>query len=75
MVATAANRVFKAAKHDMPLNEYHLFFCRERACRTKYAQHVTNAARGTKSLSLSLTWVLALVGVLSIIAIGAYTLT
>ena len=50
MVATAANRVFKAAKHDMPLNEYHLFFCRERACRTKYAQHVTNAARGTKSL-------------------------
>ena len=45
-VGTAAYRIVKAAEHDLPLAEYHVFFCKEERCKTRFAQKVTDAARG-----------------------------
>ncbi len=39
-------RVIKAVKQDIPLDEYHLFFCKDADCKTKFAQEVTNTALG-----------------------------
>ena len=36
-------RVAKAAKLDIPLDEYRVFFCSERACRSEFAHTVTNS--------------------------------
>ena len=36
-------RVAKAAKLDIPLDEYRVFFCGERACRSEFAHTVTNS--------------------------------
>ena len=46
MVGTTAYRVVKAAKRDLPLDEYHLFFCKDTDCKTRFAQVRTDAALG-----------------------------
>ena len=42
MVGTAGYRLIKAAKRDLPLEEYHLFFCKDSSCKTRFAQNVAN---------------------------------
>ena len=59
MVGTTVHRVFKAAKHDLPLDEYHLFFCKDTDCKTRLARDVTNAALG-RDQRHSHYWLIAL---------------
>ena len=42
-VGNSIYRVAKAAKLDIPLDEYRVFFCSERACRSEFAHTVTNS--------------------------------
>ena len=39
-------RVVKAPTRDLPLDEYHLFFCKDTDCKTRFAQEVTDAGPG-----------------------------
>ena len=46
LVGTSAHRLIKAAKHDLPLDEHVLFFCKnKRRCKTRFASDITNAVR------------------------------
>lgn len=45
MVGTTAHRLYRAARHEMPLDEYYFLFC-SRTCRIEYAQEVTHPDRG-----------------------------
>lgn len=44
MVASAAHRLIKAGKRDMPLDERYIHFCKDRDCKTKFASEITAAA-------------------------------
>ena len=44
MVVSSGHRLIKAARRDLPLDEYRLFFCKDADCKTRFAQDVTNAA-------------------------------
>ena len=44
MGGTVAYRLIKAAKWDLPLDEYRLFFCKDTDCKTKFAWDVTSGA-------------------------------
>ena len=46
MAGGAIYRIYKAAKHDLPLDEYHVYFCKKSNCRKKYARQATRAAMG-----------------------------
>ena len=46
MAGTAAYRLYKAAKRDLPLDECRVYFCKRASCRKKYARHVTDIALG-----------------------------
>ena len=46
MAGTAAYRLYKAAKRDLPLGEYRVYLCRKSNCRKKYARQVNRAAMG-----------------------------
>ena len=72
MFATAAYRIFKASKHDLPLDEYLLFFCKDRDCKIRYARDVANAAGNS---TFPWTWVLALTGLVVAIAFSVSVLT
>ena len=41
--ASGVVRIVKAAKHDLPLDEYRLFFCRYGGCKTSFARDITEA--------------------------------
>ena len=58
MVGTTAYRLYKAAKRELPLDDYRVYFCKKTNCRKKYAQQVTNAALGRNSHGGS--WAIAL---------------
>ena len=49
MVGAGVHRLAKAARHDLPLDEYNLFFCKHGLCKTKFARDITNAARAMSS--------------------------
>ena len=38
-------RIVKAAKHDLPLDEYRIFFCKYGRCKTNFAREITKTAR------------------------------
>ena len=44
LAGSAAYRIAKAAKRDLPLDEYRLFFCKNLRCKNSFARDVTNAA-------------------------------
>ena len=70
VVGTAAYRLYKAAKRDLPLDEYRVYFCKETNCRKKYARQVTRAAMGRSEHNYTWTVGLALAGlVTSVIAV------
>ena len=69
-VGTAAYRVYKAAKRDLPLDEYRVYFCKKSNCRKKYARQMTRAAVGRGGRNYAWTGGLALAGlVASVIAV------
>ncbi len=70
MVGTAAYRLYKAAKRDLPLDEYHVYFCKSTNCRKKYARQVTKATQGRSSFGGPWAIALGLAG-LAIVAITA----
>ena len=73
MVGTAAYRIFKAAKRDLPLDEFRVYFCRKTRCRKKYAQQVTRAAIGRGERNYAWTIGIALAGlVTALIAVVAW---
>ena len=41
---SAIYRISKAAKRDLPLDEYRIFFCKNSRCKTSFARDVTMAA-------------------------------
>ena len=45
IVGVTAYHIVKASRHDLPLDEYYVYFCKDGPCKTKFAQAVTNAAR------------------------------
>ena len=45
IVGATAYHFVKASRHDLPLDEYYVYFCKDGPCKTKFAQAVTNAAR------------------------------
>ena len=45
MVGTGVHRLVKAAKRDLPLDEYHIFFCKNMRCKNRFARDITNAVR------------------------------
>ena len=47
VTGSAIYRITKAAKRDMPLDEYRIFFCRNVRCESGFAWEVTMAARET----------------------------
>ena len=46
MVGSTAHRLYRAARHEMPLDEYCLIFC-SRSCRIEYARYVTYPDRSS----------------------------
>lgn len=46
LAGTSIYRVAKAAQHDLPLDELYIHFCKERNCKTEFAQALTNSASG-----------------------------
>ena len=74
MVGTATARLYKAAKRDLPLDEYRVYFCKGTDCSMKYAQRVTDSASG---VGRGRRWVMALIGsvvfvVAAAIAVGVW---
>ena len=41
---SAIYRIAKAARRDLPLDEYRIFFCKGKRCRTKFARDITMVA-------------------------------
>ncbi|MCY4528358.1 MAG: hypothetical protein OXD46_04920 [Chloroflexi bacterium] len=41
--SSAIYRIAKAARRDLPLDEYRIFFCKAKRCRTKFARDITMA--------------------------------
>lgn len=41
IIGSGAYRIIKAARRDLPLDEYRLFFCKDTDCKTKFARAVT----------------------------------
>lgn len=73
MVGTATHRLYKAAKRDIPLDEYYLYFCNHTDCKTKFAQHATDSALGGGRRGYTWAIGLALASLLvSVIAIGVW---
>ena len=71
MGGTVAYRLIKAAKRDLPLDEYRLFFCKDTDCKTKFAWDVTNGA--PRKDRRRPTWLVALASAsltVAVIAIG-----
>ena len=62
MAGTGAYRLYKAAKRDLPLDEYCVYFCKKTSCRKKYARQVTRAAMGHGEYNYAWTVGLALAG-------------
>ena len=44
LVGNSMFRVAKAARRDLPLDEYLVFFCKDGDCKLLYAQAITDAA-------------------------------
>ena len=44
LAGSAFYRINKAAKRDLPLDEYHIFFCKDARCNTRFARELTDAA-------------------------------
>ena len=44
LAGVAVRRVVKAAKRDLPLDEYQMFFCKGKRCKTRFARDVTKFA-------------------------------
>ncbi len=70
MAGSAIHRIYKAAKRDLPLDEYRVYFCKNANCRKKYARQVTKAVRGRSSFGGPWAITLGLAG-LAIVAITA----
>ena len=75
MIGTTAYRLIKAAKHDLPLDEYYLFFCKNSRCKTRFAKSVTDSARGVGNGTFPWTWAMVLAGLLAAIVLGVLALT
>ncbi len=45
LAGNAIYRISKAAKRDVPLDEYYIFFCKAQRCKTRFARSVTESAR------------------------------
>ena len=45
-VGSAVYRIAKASRRDLPLDEYRIFFCKDKRCKTRFAGNLTMAARG-----------------------------
>ncbi len=43
LVSSAIHRIYKAAKRDLPLDQFRAFFCKDRDCRLQYAQAMVAA--------------------------------
>ena len=48
----AIHRIHHAAKHDLPLDQFRVFFCKDKDCRIEYAETLVDASRGQGSLEL-----------------------
>ena len=48
-IATTIRRIFKAAKHDIPLDECIIYFCKGLSCKTRFAYGLTRVALQTTS--------------------------
>ena len=46
LAGSATYRIAKAARRDLPLDEYRVFFCKNSRCRNGFAQDITKAALG-----------------------------
>ena len=46
-IGSAINRIARAAERDLPLTEYRISFCKNKRCKTRYAEAITKAARET----------------------------
>ena len=46
LAGTSIYRVAKAAQYDLPLDEFHIHFCKERNCKTEFAEGLTVSASG-----------------------------
>lgn len=44
LAGTTVYRIAKAAKRDIPLDEYYIFFCKKQNCKTEFSQSLTNSA-------------------------------
>lgn len=44
-VGSTIYRIYKAAKHEMPLDELCVFFCKDRDCRRQYARRLSDTSR------------------------------
>ena len=44
-VTASVSRISKAARHDLPLDEYHIFFCKNPQCKKQFARDITKVAR------------------------------
>ena len=75
MIGTATHRLLKAAKHDLPLDEYLIFFCKNSRCKTRFARDVTNAARQVGNSTFPWAQVLVLAGLAAAIIFGVSVLT
>ena len=49
LVWGGAYRIYKASKHDISLDEYRIYFCKDRDCKTKFARRLTSDARKATS--------------------------
>ena len=45
VAVSAAHRIIKASKHDLPLDEYYIHFCKDGDCKTQFAAEITKAAQ------------------------------
>ena len=44
-VGAVAFRIARAATHDLPVDEYRIFFCENKPCAVRFAEELTAAAR------------------------------
>ena len=75
MIGAGAYRIYKAAKRDLPLVEYRVYFCKRTSCRKKYAKQVTDAALGRGQRSYAWAIGLAFVGSAAALVAAAAWLT
>ena len=75
LAGASAHRLIKAAKRDLPLDEYWLFFCKYSDCKSRFAWHTIEAARGRKQRhSPWLSALMVAVPAAAVIAIVAWLL-